>query len=64
MPGWLYTDGHLGWALFAALVYTGAGVLVGDYVWRRVTIPAKLLLAAAVGVWVLGLIGLSVALRG
>ncbi|MGB7754553.1 MAG: hypothetical protein WBL23_00610 [Salinisphaera sp.] len=62
MPGWLYIDGHLGWALFAALVYTGVGVLVTDYVWRRVTMSTKLLLAAATSLWGLGLIGLSLAL--
>lgn len=62
MLGWFYTEGHLGWALFAALVYSGVGVLVTDYVWRRVTMSTRLLLAAAVGLWVLGLIGLGLML--
>lgn len=55
MPIWLYSDGHLDWLWFAASVYTGVAVLVTDYVWRRVTLSIRTVLALAAGVWGLGL---------
>lgn len=59
MPVWLYTDGHMGWALFACLVYTGLSVLVADYVWRRVIMRGGILLAAFLAAWLLGLLVLG-----
>lgn len=60
MPDWIFTNGHLGWPLFIGLVYSGLGVLVADYVWRRVTMPARSLLAVVLTVWLLGLLILVV----
>lgn len=61
MPDWLYVQGHIGWPLFVVLIYSGLAVLVIDYVWRRVTMPARRLLAASVTLWAIGL-GLLLAL--
>lgn len=60
MPDWIFTNGHLGWPLFIGLAYGGLGVLVADYVWRRVTMPARSLLAVVLTVWLLGLLILVV----
>lgn len=56
MPNWIYADGRLGWLMFAVLAYAGLGVLVADYVWRRVTMSAKRLLAIMIVAWTLGLL--------
>ncbi|HET7315658.1 hypothetical protein [Salinisphaera sp.] len=55
MSGGLLAGGHIGWTPFAVLIYCGVAVLVIDYVWRRVTMPAWLLLAAGVAAWGAGL---------
>lgn len=54
MPAWIYADGHLGWTLFAVLVYTLLAMLVVDYAWRRVTISVWRLLGVAGAIWLAG----------
>lgn len=61
MPDWLVTHGHLGWTLFAVLLYSGLAVLAVDYVWRRVTMSTRRLLAASAALWAIGF-GLLLAL--
>jgi hypothetical protein len=56
MPAWLYVDGHIGWALFIGLVYSGLCVLATDYAWRCVTMRGTRLFATAGMFWIAGLI--------
>ncbi|KEZ77881.1 hypothetical protein [Salinisphaera hydrothermalis] len=59
MPDWFFINGHLGWPLFTVMAYSGFGMLVADYVWRRVTMPAKWLFTGLLGIWLLGLLLLA-----
>ncbi|MDA3919342.1 MAG: hypothetical protein PF501_01470 [Salinisphaera sp.] len=56
MTDWFWSHGHLAWPLFVALVYSGVLVLLADYCWRLVTLPARQILAGVLAVWLLGLI--------
>ncbi|WP_423823476.1 hypothetical protein V5738_05825 [Salinisphaera sp. SPP-AMP-43] len=55
MPAWVYDQGHIGWVLFSALVYTGVLFLVADYLWRRVTMSSRRLAIAVGLVWLVGI---------
>lgn len=64
MPAWLYDQGHIGWALFAALVYSGVLVLVVDYLWRRVTMSSRVLAAGSLLLWIIGVVLIGLGLQG
>lgn len=60
MSGFFWASGHLGWGIFAVVVFTGAWGLFVDLVWRLTPIRvARLALGAAAG-W-LSCVGLIVA---
>lgn len=56
MTSWLYVNGHIGWNLFAWLVYSGLLALVADYLWRRLTMPGWQFAGGLLSTWVAGLI--------
>lgn len=60
MPDWIYAQGHIGWALFFVLVYSGLFAMVLDYIWRRTVMPGRRLLGSALTSWVVGLVVLLV----
>lgn len=49
-----WVDGRLNWAIFGIVVYSLAGALVLDYVWRVVTVRAVVLVPSAAVLWLLG----------
>lgn len=63
MNAFFWTAGHLGWGIFLALVYSFACVLVGDFVWRLVTVRGRTLLAALGAIWVLGIVVIVAAMH-
>ncbi|NII11149.1 hypothetical protein [Oleiagrimonas sp. C23AA] len=63
MSSFLWTSGHLGWGVFAIVVFSGIWLLLADLYWRlRTTRISRFLLALAVG-WVIG-VGLIMLLVG
>lgn len=50
-----YHDGHIGWLLFAAVVYTGVCILAADYAWRRLTMSGARLAVLVLMGWAIGL---------
>lgn len=54
MSGFLWTSGHLGWGLFALIVFTGLWVLLGDLVWRLKNVAITKLAAALAAGWMVG----------
>ncbi len=55
MIGFFWTSGHLGWALFAVLAFSGIWLLLIDLVWRLTSIAIRRLVAVACGGWLVGL---------
>lgn len=56
MSGFLWTSGHLGWGLFALLVFSGLWLQVSDLVWRQKKFRmARFLLIMSIG-WILAAI--------
>ncbi len=55
MSGIVWASGHIGWLLFALIVYTGLWALACDLVWRlkRISI-LRLALRMGIG-WIIGL---------
>lgn len=54
MNGFFWTSGHLGWGIFALVVFSGLWCLVSDLAWRLLAVRARRL-AFALGVgWVAG----------
>lgn len=58
MPAWFYTDGHISWVFFCALIYSGLFVLATDYAWRRVVISGRRFFASAFVLWIIVVIAL------
>lgn len=54
MNEFIWTSGHLGWGIFALVVFTGLWVLGTDLYWRLKKIKtARLLMTMATG-WIIG----------
>lgn len=55
MSRFFWTSGHIGWGLFAVLVFTGLWWLLSDVVWRLKNGPIHRLVAMMFGGWVIGM---------
>lgn len=56
MSGFVWTSGHLGWGLFALLVFSGLWLQISDLVWRQTKIRmARFLSIMSIG-WTLAAI--------
>lgn len=54
MSSFWWTGGHLGWAAFALILFTGVWWLLADLYWRLVTMRASRL-AIMIGIgWLIG----------
>lgn len=54
MSGFFWTSGHLGWGIFALIVFTGLWWLLADVYWRlKNTRIGGLVIAMGVG-WLIG----------
>jgi hypothetical protein len=54
MNGFFWTSGHLGWGIFALVVFTGLWCLLSDLVWRLSSIKIGRLAAAMTTGWIIG----------
>jgi hypothetical protein len=54
MNGFFWTSGHLGWGIFALVVFTGLWCLLSDLVWRLSGIKIGRLAAAMTTGWIIG----------
>lgn len=52
MSGFLWNSGHLGWGVFALLVFSGLWLLVSDLVWRQKNMSAIRFCLAMCTSWV------------
>lgn len=55
MSDFFWTSGHLGWGLFAAIVFSGLWLLLSDLVWRLTAIRIVRLSVAASATWLIGI---------
>ena len=55
MNGLLWTSGHLGWDIFALIVFTGLWCLLADLVWRLQSVKIGRLAAAMTIGWIIGI---------
>lgn len=66
MSEFLWTSGHLGWAFFALMVFSGLWLLAIDMAWRLTRLGVRVLVVLALAGWVIGVVlilwGLPVAL--
>lgn len=54
MNAFFWTSGHLGWGIFALVVFTGLWWLLSDLVWRLSSVKiGRLAVALAIG-WSIG----------
>ena len=54
MNGFFWTSGHLGWGIFALVVFTGLWTLLSDLVWRLKNVRiGRLAVAMSIG-WIMG----------
>ena len=54
MNGFFWTSGHLGWDIFALVVFTGLWWLLSDLVWRLRNVRiGRLAVAMSIG-WTIG----------
>ena len=56
MSTFAWSAGHLGWGLFALLVFSGVWLLVTDLVWRLRSIAIRRLLTLMACGWVVGVV--------
>ncbi|MHB8404788.1 MAG: hypothetical protein ACYDCJ_05120 [Gammaproteobacteria bacterium] len=49
-----WTSGHLGWGIFALIVFTGIWLLLFDLCWRLLTIRINRLLTVMGIAWLVG----------
>lgn len=54
MTQFFWSSGHLGWAFFLLLVYSGVCVLASDLAWRFIKTSGRNLAAAIVVGWLIG----------
>ena len=54
MNAFAWDAGHLGWGLFALLVYTGVWLLASDLTWRLTNIAIRRLLTVMACIWTVG----------
>lgn len=54
MSGFLWSSGHLGWGLFALIVFTGLWWLAADFAWRVNNTRIGRLAAVLAGGWLVG----------
>lgn len=54
MSGFFWTSGHLGWGMFALVVFTALWVLAGDAWWRLKATRAGTLAVMLGGGWLVG----------
>lgn len=54
MNGFIWASGHLGWGIFALLVFTGLWFLLTDLYWRLTKIKTARLLMTMTAGWVIG----------
>ena len=54
MNGFFWASGHLGWGIFALVVFTGLCLLLSDLVWRLSSVKiGRLALAMSIS-WIVG----------
>ncbi|HEX7325594.1 MAG TPA: hypothetical protein VF292_09620 [Rhodanobacteraceae bacterium] len=56
MTQFFWSSGHLGWAFFLLLVYSGVCLLAGDLTWRLVRMRGRKLVGVIVGGWLAGVV--------
>ncbi len=54
MSGFLWESGHLGWGIFAVVVFSGLWVVLADLCWRLTDIRFRRLLATMAAGWAIG----------
>jgi hypothetical protein len=59
MSGFFWTSGHLGWGIFAIVVFTGLWWLLADLVWRLKSVRIRQLAVTMLIGWMVG-VGLIV----
>lgn len=64
MNAFFWSAGHLGWGLFALVVFTGLWLLLADIVWRLVRMRALRLTAAVAAGWIIGVVVIVFAFGG
>ncbi len=55
MNAFFWTSGHLGWGIFAFVVFTGLWCLLTDLVWRLTTLRIGRLALVMLSGWLMGL---------
>lgn len=63
MSGFVWAAGHIGWPLFALIVYTGFWALACDLVWRLENIPIRRLAMRMGAGWIIGVVVIVLAFR-
>lgn len=56
MSAFFWAAGHIGWPVFALLVFTGLWWLLGDLVWRMTKIAIRRLAATMLVGWLAGFV--------
>lgn len=54
MSGFFWISGHLGWGIFALLLFTGLWWLLSDLVWRLSRVRIRQLVVLMAGGWLGG----------
>lgn len=54
MSHFFWSSGHLGWGIFALIVFSGLWCLLADLIWRLVATRARVLAFALSVGWVAG----------
>lgn len=56
MNGFFWTSGHLGWGIFAIVVFTALWCILSDLIWRLRNIRIHQLTIGMVVSWVVGIL--------
>lgn len=54
MNSFFWASGHLGWGIFALVVFTGLWCLLSDLVWRLSSVRIVRLAVAVLAGWLIG----------
>lgn len=54
MSSFFWTSGHLGWGIFALVVFTALWCLFSDVVWRLTSVKIGRLVASMSAGWIIG----------